>query len=175
MTVSFPLAPDFSRPLEVIQTNHLRMEKRAALLLRLTAYLRDAGCDDQARQTAGHILRYFDDTGIKNCEDEELDLFPAMLDAVPNSSRASMAALVGNLTEQHREMHRLWETLRQRLASIAAGGRSALDANTCDLFHTLYLAHIEYEEAELMPLARRCLSATALERIGGSMAARRGA
>jgi pyridoxamine 5'-phosphate oxidase len=173
LVASFPLAPDFSRPLEVIHANHLRLEKRAALLLRLTEYLREAGCDEQARQTAGHILRSFDDTGINHYEDEELDLFPAMLEAVPYSRRPSMAALVDRLTEQHREMHRLWEALRLRLAAIAAGGGSALDKSACDLFHTLYLAHIEHEETEMIPLARRCLSATALERMGESMAARR--
>ncbi|MBI2316407.1 MAG: hemerythrin domain-containing protein [Betaproteobacteria bacterium] len=169
-----PAPPSYDQPLQMMHSHHLRCEQRVALLLRLNQHLRGSGCDHQARQSASHILRYFDDTARQHREDEELDLFPAMLGALPPSAGKSLRGLADHLAQQHRELSQTWELVRLQLIGIIAGTSAALDEPLCNRLHTLCVAHIEHEEGELLPLARSCLPGPALELLGKRMAARRG-
>lgn len=169
-----PAPPGYEQPLQLMHSHHLRCEQRAALLVRLISHLRERGGDDQARQSASHILRYFADTARQHQEDEELDLFPAMIGAVPLTAGKSLRALAEHLAQQHGELSLMWEQVRSQLIGIIAGTSAALDESLCNRFHTLCVAHIEHEESELLPLARRCLAEPALETLGRRMAARRG-
>lgn len=160
---------DFDHPLDMLGECHERIEERCALLHRLAAHLAANGCDEQARQAAANVVRYFDTAGEHHHEDEEKDLFPRLVGAVPEAG-----ALVHTLKREHGEMRTAWQALRVPLAAIAAGGGAALDAAQVERFTTLYRAHIAREEAELLPLAARVLDADTLREIGAAMAQRRG-
>lgn len=166
-------APNFDQPLHLMHSHHLRSEQRAALLVRLNGHLRASGCDSQARQTASHILRHFDETGNRHHEDEEIDLFPATLQAVPMRTRRSLRALTDHLARQHRELSRLWDDVRLQLATVLEGEGALLDEGLCNRFHTICIAHIEHEEGELLPTALRWLAQPKLELLGKRMKERR--
>ena len=166
-------APNFDQPLYLMHSHHLRSEQRAALLVRLNNHLRADGFDDQARQTASHILRHFDETGNQHHEDEEIDLFPATLRAVPTLTRRSLRALTDHLAQQHSDLSRLWDDVRLQLTKVIEGESALLDEALCNRFHTICVAHIEHEEGELLPTARHWLPEPELELLGRRMKARR--
>jgi len=166
-------APNFDQPLHLMHSHHLRSEQRAALLVRLNSHLRASGCDDQARQTASHILRHFDETGNQHHEDEEIDLFPVTLQAVPARARRPLRALTDYLAQQHRDLSRLWDEVRLQLITVMGGKSAFLDEVLCNRFHTICVAHIEHEEGELLSSARRWLPQPKLELLGKRMKERR--
>ena len=166
-------APNFDQPLHLMHSHHLRSEQRAALLARLNSHVRAGGCDDQARQTASHILRHFDETGNQHHEDEEIGLFPATLGAVPTHTRRSLRALTDHLVQQHRDLSRLWDAVRSQLITMIEGKSALLDEALCNRFHTICVAHIEHEEGELLPIAHRWLAHSTLDLMGKQMKERR--
>lgn len=161
---------DFDHPLEMLSACHDRIEERCDLLHRLVNHLAAAGCDEQARQAAMSVLRYFDSAGQHHHEDEEQDVFPALR----ATGEAGAAQLVAKLRAEHAEMGRAWERLRFTLATLAAGTGAGLQADEVKSFTTLYRDHIAHEETELLPLARNLLDESTLRAIGGAMAKRRG-
>lgn len=163
-------APDFDHPLEMLAACHERIEDRCDLLHRLVEHLAQNGCDDQARQAASSVLRYFDTAGEHHHEDEEVNLFPALLEADPREA----AALVQRLCEDHVEMRKSWQTLRETLVELETGVAAMLPAADVERFTALYRAHIQREEAHLLPLAQRVLGEEAMAAIGDAMAHRRG-
>ncbi|MBI4293319.1 MAG: hemerythrin domain-containing protein [Betaproteobacteria bacterium] len=166
-------SPNFDQPLHLMHSHHLRSEQRAALLARLNSHLRASGCNGQARQTASHILRHFDETAIQHHEDEEIDLFPTTLGAVPTHTRTSLRALTDHLAQQHCDLSRLWDAVRSQLITVIDGKSDLLDEGLCNRFHTICVAHIEHEEGELLPIAHRWLPQSKLELLGKRMKERR--
>ena len=72
------LAPDFGTPLAMLTACHDKVRHFAALSLKLAAHIEAKGCDDEAREPASNILRYFDVAAPLHHADEEEDLFPAL-------------------------------------------------------------------------------------------------
>ena len=161
--------PDFDHPLEMLAACHDRIEDRCELLHRLAAHLAAQGCDQQASQAAASILRYFDTAGAHHHEDEERDLFPALIAKDAGASSALVAALLAD----HAAMREAWLQLRVSLLRIADGA-GTLEPTEAARFTTLYRAHIAREEAELLPLAQRVLDGDTIEALGAAMARRRG-
>ena len=161
-------APDFDHPLEMLEACHERIEERIDTLQRLLAHLGAHGCDEQARQAAQNVMRYFDTAGEHHHADEEVNLFPAL------AGDSDAAVLIERLRREHARMRSLWQTLRAPLARIAEGTSGQLDPALVDEFGLLYRDHIALEEAELFPRAERALAQPALDEIGSAMARRRG-
>ena len=163
-------APGFDDPLEMLEACHGRIRAQCGTLQKLQQYLPLHGCDGQARQAAQAILRYFDTAGQHHHEDEENDLFPALR----GTMNVEAGELVGRLLQEHRGMEAAWQRLRSLLLAVADGRSDLLDAGAAADFIAVYDRHIELENGRLLPLAASLLSATQLEAIGRSMAARRG-
>ena len=163
-------AADFDHPLEMLAACHDRIEERCELLHRLARHLEDAGVDEQARQAASNVMRYFDTAGEHHHQDEEQDLFPRLLKA----DRDACEALVSRLLEEHRQMRNAWAELRETLAKLAGGEAAPLRPEQVERFTMLYRRHIEHEERELLPAAERLLDRAALIATGEAMAKRRG-
>ncbi len=72
----------FDQPFEMLDACHDRVRRSLDLLRRLRDYLRGHGhgCDDSARQAARDVLRYFDIAAPLHHEDEEMHVFPPLLD-----------------------------------------------------------------------------------------------
>ena len=119
-------------------------------------------------------MRYFDTAAQDHHADEEHDLFPALIESMAGSDAVCLRELTTLLTQQHRQLERHWAALRQALLPISQGLSAVLDATVVDDFVRLYQSHLAREDQELLPMAQRLLSDTALERIGRAMRARRG-
>ena len=138
-------------------------------LLRLPAYLGEHGNDAAVREAASKVIRYFETAGRHHHQDEEQDLFPLLI----TRADAAQRALIGNLTAQHEDLDAAWRVLKPLLETLAEGG-TVSEALPVERFAALYRAHINEENARLLPLARTVLSVEELRALGESMARRRG-
>ncbi len=179
MSHSFPghSAPSagFEVPLEMLAACHLRVQSQNQTLQRLVPHLAAHGADVQAREAAIAVMRYFDTAAQHHHEDEELDLFPALLEAMAGSDAVCLRELTAALVADHRALEAGWRRLRRVLEQVAAGTAATLAADEVQAFVGLYDRHIAREEAELLPMAARLLDDATLDRIGLAMRSRRGA
>ena len=161
-------------PLEMLAACHERVDQQCRTLQRLAAHLAAHGTDTQAREAAGAVMRYFDTAAPHHHDDEEVDLFPALIEAMAGSDAVCIRDLTAALTHEHRQLEQLWRALRAVLEQVAAGAPTRLDGGDVDAFVGLYARHIAREEGELLPMAGRLLSNEQLDRIGQAMRMRRG-
>ena len=61
---------------------HGRVESQCDTLRRLLPHVAAHGADVQAREAAVAVMRYFDTAARHHHADEEVDLFPALIDAM---------------------------------------------------------------------------------------------
>jgi hemerythrin-like domain-containing protein len=178
MNLNFPghSAPTagFEVPLEMMAACHHRVQSQTATLLRLVPHLAQQGSDSPAQEAASAVMRYFDSAGRHHHEDEELDLFPALLDATAGTDNAGLRALIAALCADHRALEARWHALRRQLQRVAEGLPATIEAPEAQAFADSYDRHIAREETELLPLAGRVLGDVELDRIGRAMRLRRG-
>ncbi len=167
-------AAGFEVPLEMLAACHGRVQSQCETLLRLPPHLAAHGADTTAREAAQAVLRYFETSAKHHHADEEEDLFPALLDSANGPAHAELPALLEVLVAQHRELEQAWARLRLCLQAVLAGNAGLLDIAEVEDFARRYRAHIDLEEAQLLPLAQRLLATGQLDTIGRAMRARRG-
>jgi hemerythrin-like domain-containing protein len=163
----------FEAPFEMLQACHERVQRSLALMARLQQHLQDVGCDDNARQAARDVLRYFDVAAPLHHQDEELHVFPPLL----LGADTAMRSLVRQLMQDHRDIEASWLDARAVLQAVAQQGLATLaDAQTQSLnrFAVLYGQHIVHEEGLAYPAAQAVLSATELHTMARDMMERRG-
>jgi len=161
-------------PLEMLAACHQRVHRQCATLQRLVPHLGTHGSDADARAAASAVMRYFDTSARDHHADEEVDLFPALIESMAGSDAVCLRELTQGLTQDHRELERRWAALRAVLAQVAAGANVQLAEADVQAFVSAYAKHIEREEAELLPMAQRLLGDGELDRIGEAMRLRRG-
>lgn len=164
----------FEAPLEMLAACHGRVQHQCETLLRLVAHLRSHGSDRPAQEAARAVMRYFDTAARHHHEDEEQDLFPALLESMAGSDAVCLHELTASLCSDHRLLEQRWAVLRHRLHQVAEGDSSTLEDDDVPGFVQLYAQHIAREQAELLPMAARLLSNVELDRIGLAMRTRRG-
>ena len=167
-------AVGFEVPLEMLAACHGRVQQQCDTLTRLCAHLLDHGSDQPAQEAARAVLRYFDTAARHHHEDEEQDLFPALLESMAGSDAVCLRELTASLCTDHRALERRWAALRQKLLPVVDGTASTLADADVPEFVQRYAQHIAREESELLPMAARLLGAAELDRIGLAMRARRG-
>ena len=166
-------APSFDEPLEMLAACHERIEDTLATLERLARHLESAGNDAEARAAAQAVLRYFDRASPQHHQDEEEDLFPALLESMAGSDAVCIRELTDALAADHRRLQAAWAKLREPLVAVAEGRSSELPAAEVEAFVALNESHGAREDAELLPMAERLLDDAALARIGDAMRHRR--
>jgi hemerythrin-like domain-containing protein len=167
-------AVGFEQPFEMLQACHERVARMLALLQRLREHLPGHGADENARQAARDVMRYFDLAAPHHHRDEELHVFPPLR----AQGDPATLALVGRLQQDHLQMESHWLQARQVLDAVACGALQALtaqDETALDSFACLYDDHIHAEEGLAYPSAAALLDATALAAMGDEMMRRRGA
>jgi len=163
-------APGFDDPLGLLTACHRRIERQLASLDRLRRHLPEHHADTDARTAARAILRYFDTAAPHHHDDEEASLFPRLAAAAPE-----VAAIAAALQKEHRRLDARWQKLRPLLAAIATGNGAFLPTRGVADFRAAYTAHLQREEADVLPAAAKLLDAPSLREIGNEMAQRRGA
>jgi hemerythrin-like domain-containing protein len=179
MFITIGTSPDhgFDRPLGLLSDCHRRIECFLGIL-ELAAG--EAGRPVTAGERRGieAALRYFATAAPSHTADEEQSLFPRLrASADPEAAQAldALARLEGDHREaerRHAEVDRLMRRWLEQ-GRLDAADVAALWAQVAAL-RALYAAHIAVEDNELFPAAARVLSAAAIAKIGGEMAARRG-
>ena len=184
MTTTAPLpfpgfhspAASAEAPLEMLSACHGRVERQCATLRKLQRHLPRHGADEQARQAATSVMRYFDTAARDHHADEEQDLFPALLESMAGSDAVCLRGLTDRLVAEHRALEARWAAMRQRLQAVAEGEADAdtLPLAEVEAFVQAYTGHIATEETELLPMAQRLLDDDAIGRLGLAMRRRRG-
>jgi len=154
----------FEAPFEMLHACHERVHQRLRTLERLAEHLPRHGADEQARQAAADLLRYFDIAAPHHHEDEERHVLPRL-------RALGHAELAGRIAADHLQMGAAWATLRAQLQALQAG--TAPDTATWPAFVSLYRAHIELEEGQAFPLSAAACGAADLATMGEEMAGRR--
>ena len=167
-------APGFDQPIAVLKHCHGRIRKQLATLERLLSHLPEHGADEQARQAAGAVLKYFEKAAHLHHEDEEQDLIPMLRAVAQGDDAATLQALVPVILQDHKDMDALWQDLHEQLTGIAMGGASALSASSVQRFSQRYTSHMEREESMVAPMALRLFSSAQMRQLGEAMARRRG-
>lgn len=166
-------AAGYEAPFEMLDACHERVHRMLRLLERLREHVAAHGADDQARQAARDVMRYFDQAAPQHHLDEERHVFPPLLAAAD----PAVVAVVRRLQQDHLRMEAGWAQARVVLADMAEGTLKGFnDAQHTLLagFAALYGDHIEAEEQVAYPAARERLDATALAAMAQDMMHRRG-
>lgn len=165
----------FDEPFEMLVACHQRVQRMLGLLERLAAHLGEHGLDDQARQAAQDVMRYFDLAGPAHHEDEERHVFPPLL----AGADAALRAQVQRLQQDHQAMTQQWQALRADLTGVSTATLpmppTAVVQARWAAFAALYREHIVIEESLIYPQVRPLLNEPTLAAMGAEMARRRGA
>jgi hemerythrin-like domain-containing protein len=169
-------SPDagFEQPVEMWLACHQRVQRFAALLLRLADHLRVHGADEDAQISATSIRRYFNEAAPRHHEDEEVDMFPRLRERLHEEADRTVIAVLDQVEAEHLAMADRWQALDAVLAQIARGEVKQLEQTAVDHFQTMYRHHIDSEERVLLPALQRVLAPADWDAIGRAMAERRG-
>ena len=172
-TIAFHSLPTagFEQPFEMLTACHERVQRMLRLMQRLRAHLARVGCDEQARQAARDVMRYFDLAAPAHHEDEERHVFPPLLAA------GAHVETVQRLQREHEEMALLWPQVRAVLQRVADGGWSGFDLNdesTLEHYARLYDWHVAAENELVYPAAAAQMDGAAQRSMGEEMSRRRG-
>ncbi|EHR69565.1 hemerythrin HHE cation binding domain-containing protein [Burkholderiales bacterium JOSHI_001] len=177
MSTSAPLtlhrAPSagFEQPFEMLAACHERVDRMLRLLRRLRAHLLAVGWDDNARQAARDVMRYFDQAAPAHHEDEERHVFPALRAAGLHGET------VQRLQREHQEMAALWPAVRTLLLRVDLGPWTPVtpdEDGTLEQYAALYEWHMAAENELVFPAAAQQLDAAATAAMGEEMSRRRG-
>lgn len=166
-------APGFDQPIAVLKHCHDRIRKQIATLHKLIAHLPQHGADAQARQAAAAVIKYFEQAAPLHHEDEEHDLIPMLEATARGEDAAALAQLVPGILDDHDQMDSLWRNLHGQLRAIADGSAAALSAADVTDFAERYASHMEREEGQIAPMAKRLFSPAQMAQLGAAMQQRR--
>ena len=175
MTDALPdTAPGFDQPIAVLKHCHDRIRKQLATLHKLLEHLPKHGADGPAQQAAAAVLKYFDQAAHLHHDDEEQNLIP-MLQAVADGTDALLLSeLVPLILSEHTQMDTLWQDLHEQLVQIASDASTALAEAAVTRFTEMYSTHMEREESQVAPMAKRLFSPDQMLELGQAMQRRRG-
>lgn len=167
-------APGFDQPIAMLKHCHDRIRKQLATLQQLPAHLAAHGADEQARQAAQAVLKYFDQAAPLHHADEEENLVPMLQAVAQGEDAATLAELVPGILQDHDDMDAMWQDLHEQLSAIGAAGGTVLSASTVQQFAERYTSHMEREESRIAPMAKRLFDAAQMAQLGTAMQVRRG-
>lgn len=168
-----PPAVGFEEPFAMLEACHERVQRMLALLARLREHVRANGCDEQARQAARDVMRYFDQAAPQHHLDEELHVFPPLLAQGDDGNMR----VVRRLQQDHLLMESRWSGARAVLQLVASGLVQRIDAEgeaVLDGFAGLYEAHLRAEEDIVYPAAQALIDEDGRGAMGSEMMKRRG-
>jgi hemerythrin-like domain-containing protein len=113
----------------------------------------------RSRSCAADMLKMFRDRLLAHHDDEERDLFPAVLRvAQPGAEGDRAHAMVAQLVREHREIAQLWKQLEPAVQAIANGYLPRLDSALLSELVRRFNEHVRREENEFLPFAQQVLA-----------------
>jgi len=160
-------------PLDVLAAWHRQGQGVFEAMRRLAKGAPALSVDEAAQRHAQSVLSYFDRSISVHHEDEERDLFPALLESMAGSDPVCLREMIDGLTDEHRALAAAWRNLRPAFAGLAAGRPSTLALEHVDALVGQCERLFRREDEELLPMASRLLSDEARHEIFAAMLARR--
>jgi hemerythrin superfamily protein len=128
----------------------------------------------RSRACAADVLKMFHNSLLAHHDDEERDLFPAVLRVAQPGDEASRArAMVDQLVREHREIAQLWKKLEPTVQAVANGYLPRLDAALLQELVKRFNEHVRAEEEEFLPFAQKVLAREARDMASLGMALHR--
>jgi len=113
----------------------------------------------RSRSCAADMQKMFRDRLLAHHDDEERDLFPAVLRvAQPGDEVDRAQAMVAQLVREHREIAQLWKQLEPAVQAIANGYLPQLDSALLHELVRRFNEHVRVEEEEFLPFAQQVLA-----------------
>ena len=149
-------ATDAATPLEDFSTCHAGFVTVLQAALGLPEMVLTAA---RSRACAADMLKMFRDRLLAHHDDEERDLFPAVLRIAQPGEEAQRARLmVTQLVREHREIAQLWKQLEPAVQAVANGYLPRLDSALLQELVERFNAHVRLEEDEFLPFAQQVLA-----------------
>lgn len=167
-------AGGFTGPVAMWLACHQRLEGVCGLLQRLTRHVDDFGADEAGRLAAEGVRRYFNGSAVRHQDDEDIDIFPRLLENLSGRKRATARSVIDRLQDDHVAAARLWQPVDLELADLQRGSRIKTDEKLIGAFIERHLSHRKAEEEALLQLVHTNLQSADLKDIGEAMARRRG-
>ena len=166
--------PGCNDPVGLMTACHRRIERFLKTLRVAAKHAGERDLEKEELEAIGRSLTYFRNAAPKHTEDEEHDLFPALLKKQPD-----VGTSVDNLQSDHARatvLHARVDAIGLKWIEDRRISPEALKefVDATDQLDVLYTAHIKHEETEVFPRASNALNDAELEAIGRNMAARRG-
>ena len=167
-------AAGFDEPFEILDAYHHRLHRSLELVQRLQRHLVNQGADEQARQAALDVLRYFTIASPLHHEDEERHVVPLLL----QTGQDALVKAAEQVMQDHVQICSVWRSLEPMLREIVNGenpDRQRL-ADTVRKFVRLNESHLAFENGVVFPKARELTEgkgSAALAAMGHEMAQRR--
>ncbi len=112
----------------------------------------------RAREVAEKSLEFFREAIFEHHLDEERELFPAVLASCKDDAeRARVQSMNKRLTDEHRELEKIWKSLESGLKKVVKGQFGDVDLSQVMRLVNQYRAHAQFEEQEYLPLAQHVL------------------
>ncbi len=113
----------------------------------------------RSRSCAADMLKMFRDRLLAHHDDEERDLFPAVLRiAQPGEEAERARTMVERLVRDHREIAQLWKQLEPSVQAVANGYLPQLDAALLREMVGRFNEHVRVEEEDFLPFAQQVLA-----------------
>jgi hemerythrin-like domain-containing protein len=167
----------FDDPFGSLSDCHRRIEMFLGVLTRVAAALPQRVLAPDERAALERALDYFRDAAPKHTADEERSLFPRLRSCRTPEAEAAVRALKA-LEEDHRvadELHAVVDRIGRRIVAQgqAPAGEGEAFADAAGRLERIYAGHIEVEDRQLFPAAKRLLSEAEKASLGHEMAERR--
>ncbi|MEO7252977.1 MAG: hemerythrin domain-containing protein [Casimicrobium sp.] len=164
-------------PYAMLDACHERVERTLRLLARIVPHVSTHGIDAKAQSAAVDVLRYFDIAAPLHHGDEELHVFPLLL----QQNDAMTTQFVKQMLSDHEQMSELWAALRTTLVEISAHNpANGVEFVVTEAFEqqiatfaALYAEHLKTESEILFPAAAQLTTVDALHEMSDDMKRRR--
>jgi hemerythrin-like domain-containing protein len=149
-------ATEAAAPLQDFSRCHVGFVAVLETALGLPAMIATAA---RSRSCAADMLKMFHDRLLAHHDDEERDLFPAVLRVAQPGDEANRArTMVEQLVREHREIAQLWRQLEPAVQAIANGYLPQLDSALLQELVRRFNEHVRVEEEEFLPFAQQVLA-----------------
>ncbi len=121
------------------------------------------------------LIKYFKHEVWQHHQEEEQELFEAVLDSTHSGAEAAIAKeYVDRLISEHRDMEGQWrKTVKKDLRRLARGKSDTFNRDAAAKLAADYLSHAHFEEEVFLPFAERVLKDAGTSALGLALHLRR--
>lgn len=157
-------------PLNEFSGCHEGIVENLKQLQQMLVLLGESPTHPDIRRIAKNMIAFYREVMLLHHEEEEHELFTAVMDAAANEDEASVARdHIKRLVAEHRELERMWLLIEPDMKLLAKGKDSHLDHAIAGSLAQQYLEHADFEERVFLPLAASILSKNDLSALGLSL------